>query len=208
MAITIQYASDLDSIVTARTTGAHKKFAPGNHRGVVRHSSGIVTLASDLDHVSGNVGAASADYDILGFMEFTPNIRLLNVLLKMSGAIDNSCTLDLITYDPTDITDPEKHVSVVAGITPVAVAGADTAAAVLAQQQAQWPFMTDNYKTKLIQGAAGVGELDITASIPLADGSNAVNHGSFGLGIAAASGASDALQAADIVELSVLYVYE
>lgn len=208
MAITIQYSSDLDSIVTARTSGAHAKIAPGNHRGVVRHSSAIATLTASVDHVSGNVGAASADYDIVGFMEFTPNIRLLNVLLKMSGAVDNSCTLDLIAYDPRDITDPEKHVSIVSGLYPVELAAADTAAASLAQWQEQWPFITDNYKTKLIQGTAGLGELDITAAMPVADGSNGVNHGTFGLGIAAASGGAEALQAADILELSVLYAYE
>ena len=213
MAISFQYAADLQSIVTARTTGAHSKFAPGNHRGVVRHSSGIATLTADLLHNSGNVGEAAGDYDVLGFFEFTDNIRIINALLISDGTVGD---VDLVAYNIDELTDPEKHVKIVDGLTKVELAGADTDAAMLAQWQQQWPFLSDTYKTKLTRRpyetpaagyTVGAGELDITAALPQADGSNTVNHGTYGIGLAAASGAGAVAASGDVLELSLMYCY-
>lgn len=198
MAVTIQYSSDLDSIVTARDTGARAPIGPGNHRGVVRHSSAIVTLTADLDYVG------ATDYDILGFFELVPNIRIISAQLKTSAGVGD---VDLIAYDPADPLDTTKHVTLVEGLEDVSAADSNSVGDILTQQQAQWPFNTDNYKTKLVQGTAGTGEIDISAACPVPDGVSGINHGRLGIGLAAGTGLQQ-LSSGEIVELSILYSHE
>jgi hypothetical protein len=205
MAVTIQYGTDLGNIVTNRSAGGRTPIPRGNHRGRVRHTSALCTLTADLDYVSGTVGTTGGDYDMLGLLEIVPDIRILNVFLKTSAGVGD---LDLIAYNPSDPLETSKHVSLVEGLTDVAVAGADTAAAVLTALQAQWPFFTDNYTTKLVQKTtSALDEIDITAALPVTDGVSVIQEGTIGIGLVAGSG-SAALASGETIQLNMLYSHE
>lgn len=210
MAVTIQYGSDLSGIVTARSSGARSPISPGNHRGVVRHTSAIATLTADLDYVSGTVGTTGGDYDILGLMEFVPDIRIIGVRLKTSNGVGD---VDLIAYDPDDPLETSKHVSIIEGLKDLdstndgGSAFADTSAGVQSMLEAAYPFTTDNYSTKLVQGSAGTDEIDISAACPIPDGVSGVNHGTFGLALAAGTSTAQ-LSSGETVQINLLYVHE
>lgn len=205
MSATALYSTDLQAIVTSRDTGARSPIPPGNHRGVVRHSTAVATLTQDLDYSSGTVGTTGGVYDFVGFFEFVPNIRILGVTLIAPSDVGD---LDLIAYDPADPTETSKHVSIIEGLKNLDATGiADTSAGVEGMLQATYPFTTDNYATKLVQATAGAGEIDISAACPAPDGVSGINHGTYGLALAAGSG-SAAIASGETVQLNILYVHE